>query len=75
MSAALMPSGKPVKLSAAAQDIAVPRALWVGTAGTATMTSEAGDVLTDFPLKAGLNPIRIKRLSTLTTAADVWGLY
>jgi hypothetical protein len=75
MSAALIPSSKVVKLSAAGADIAIPRALWVGTAGTATMTDAEGNTLTDFPLKAGLNPIRIRRLTTLTTAADVWGLY
>lgn len=75
MTDAIRPSGKVVKLTAAEADITVPRALWVGTGGTATMTDAEGNVLTDFPLKEGLVPIRIKRLSTLTTAADVWGLY
>ena len=74
MSAELRPASRVVKLSQSGSDIAVPRALWVGTAGTATMLDEQGNTLTDFPLKAGLNPIRIKRWSA-GTASDVWALY
>lgn len=50
------------------------RTLWVGTAGTATITDLMGNILTDFPLFQGENPIG-SGLMTLTTAADVWALY
>jgi hypothetical protein len=75
MSAALQTSGRFVKLTKAAADIAVPRGLWVGTAGTANITDEAGTAHSDFPLKEGFNPVRIKRLATSGTADDIWGLY
>lgn len=52
-----------------------PRALWVGTAGTATMTDAKGNTLTDFPLKQGENPIIISALTALGTAGDVWGMW
>lgn len=50
------------------------RALWVGTAGTATITTNTGAILTNFPLKEGPNPISC-RLVALGTAADVWAMY
>jgi hypothetical protein len=74
-------SGYVVKLSATAGDLqtlhsvtAYPRYLWVGTAGTATMTDISGNTLTNFPLKAGRNDIRIASW-TAGTAADVWGCW
>ncbi len=66
------PSGNIVKLSNGAVNIT--RSLCVGTAGTATMIDEAGNTLTNYPLQAGYNPIKIKNI-TLGTASDVWGLY
>jgi hypothetical protein len=69
------PSGWLVKLTKAASDITVTRSLWVGTAGTANITDEQGNVITDFPLKEGLNPLRIKRLATGGTADDIWAMY
>lgn len=56
------------------QAFATCRALWCGTAGTATIVTAGGSTLTAFPLKEGLNPISAKTV-TLTTAADVWALY
>jgi hypothetical protein len=53
----------------------MPKALWVGTAGTATMLDGYGDELTAFPLQVGLNPIMISELTSLGTAANVWGMY
>ena len=53
---------------------AITRAVWVGTAGTATLTTENGQTLTNFPLKEGANPVKIKGI-TFGTAADIWGLY
>ena len=69
------PSGNLVKLSASASTIATTRSLWVGTAGTATMLDVSGNTLTDFPLLAGVNPIRITKLTALGTASDVWAMY
>lgn len=69
------PSGNVVALSASESTIATPRSLWVGTAGTATIVDEAGNTLTDFPLLAGVNPIRITKLTALGTASDVWAMY
>lgn len=70
------PSGRAVKLTKADDtDISVPRALWVGTAGTANLVDERGNTLANFPLKEGYNPIRIKQFETGGTADDVWGLY
>lgn len=51
------------------------RALWVGTAGTANLVDLSGETLTDFPLKEGLNPISVVRVSTGGTASDIWALY
>jgi hypothetical protein len=67
------PSGNLVKLSNGAVT-PTPRSLWVGTAGTATMIDASGNTLTNFPLLAGLNPLRITNI-TLGTAADVWAVY
>lgn len=50
------------------------RILWVGTAGTATLTTSVGTVMTDFPLKEGPNPIGCKKV-VFGTASDVWALY
>lgn len=69
-------SGEWVKLTKADDtDIRVPRALWVGTAGTANLVDEKGNVAADFPLLAGLNPIRIRQLELGGTADDIWALY
>lgn len=48
------------------------RALWVGTAGTANLTDIEGNTMTDFPLKAGLNPIQVSLVRTGGTADDIW---
>lgn len=71
--AAIEPSGNIVKLTDAST-FPVTRSLCVGTAGTATLTSESGQTLTNYPLQAGYNPIKIKGI-TLGTASDVWALY
>jgi hypothetical protein len=69
-------SPKAVKLTKAdATPITVPRALWVGTAGSANLVDESGNTLTAFPLQAGYNPIRISQLETGGDADDIWGLY
>lgn len=51
------------------------RALWVGTAGTATFIDLDGNVCTNFPLIAGPNAIQIQELTSLGTASDVWGVW
>lgn len=74
--ATLGPSGSLAKLTKAdSTPITVPRSLWVGTAGTANLVDEKGNTLANFPLKAGLNPIRISQLETGGTADDIWALY
>lgn len=51
------------------------RALLVGTAGTAKVTTAGGDTVTDIPLQAGYNPIRVTRVWNSGTASDIWALY
>lgn len=73
----LAPSGRLTKVTKATSDLAggVTRALWVGTPGTANLVDESGGTLTDFPLLAGLNPVRVVRVSTGGTADDIWAMY
>ena len=52
-----------------------PRALLVGTAGTATVIDWGGATATDIPLQAGYNPISVRRVLTGGTASDIWALY
>jgi hypothetical protein len=80
MSDDLRVSGIWRKLTKANSDIEavrglVIRALYVGTAGTANMMDSSGEIATDFPLQAGLNPVRPKQLRTGGTADDIWALY
>ena len=67
------PAGAAVKITSG-EAFPACRGLWVGTAGTATITDSQGNTLTDFPLKEGPCPLQCK-LVTLGTAADVWALY
>jgi len=53
----------------------MPYALWVGTAGAADLIDGYGDVMANFPLLAGYNPIVVSELTSLGTAANIWGLY
>ena len=52
-----------------------PRALLVGTAGTATITDGSGTTLTDVPLQVGYNPISVQRVWNSGTASNIWALY
>lgn len=61
-------------LTKANSDISPCVALWVGTAGTANITDIDGEARTDVPLKEGLFPVGIKRLSTGGTADDIWAI-
>ena len=72
------PAGTIVELSASASDIArysKMKGLWVGTGGTVTIVDYNGSTLTDFPVLAGVNPIRIKRLTAIGTASDIYALF
>lgn len=51
------------------------RALLCGTAGTANLTTAAGDELVNYPLQQGYNPIRVTHVKTGGTAGDIWGLW
>lgn len=78
-----LPSAKIVKLNSyagvgglvASGAPGMPKALWVGTAGTATMKDGYGDVMNNFPLQVGYNPIMISELTALAGASNVWGMY
>lgn len=52
-----------------------PRALLVGTAGTATIIDASGQTCTSVPLQAGYNPISVQRVLDTGTASDIWALY
>lgn len=54
------------------------KAIWVNTAGTANLTFPNGQAATSFPLKEGLNPLRVTVIdapSSGTAATGVWALY
>lgn len=51
------------------------RALWVGTAGTATIIDGTGATRTDVPLIVGPNPFQVRRVLTGGTASDIWALF
>lgn len=70
-------SGKFVPITKANTDLTdgVTKALWVGTAGTANLKDEDGNVRANVPLVAGLNPFRVIQVRTSGTASDIWGLY
>jgi hypothetical protein len=51
------------------------RALWVGTAGTANITTLAGNDRDNFPVFIGLNQIQVKRVRPGGTASDIWAVY
>lgn len=74
---AAAPARAGVSVTKATSDLpdGICRGLWVGTAGTANLIDSAGNTLTDFPLKEGLNPLSVKRVSTGGTADDIWALY
>jgi len=77
----LMPAAKYVKLDefAGAGGLlagpGIPRGLWVGTAGAADMIDGYGDVMSGFPLQVGYNPVVVSEITTLSSAANVWGIY
>ncbi len=52
-----------------------PRALLVGTAGTATIIDASGQTCTSIPLQQGYNPISVQRVLNTGTASDIWALY
>lgn len=67
------PAGKLVKVTSGVT-FPLCRSLQVGTAGTATLIDAEGNTATNYPLTAGLNPIRVSRV-TFGSANDVWALY
>lgn len=52
-----------------------PRALLVGTAGTASIIDASGQTCTNVPLQKGYNPISVRRVLNSGTASDIWALY
>ena len=53
----------------------VCRGLTVGTAGTANLMQEDGEIRTNYPLQQGYNPIIVRQVRTGGTASDIWALY
>lgn len=52
-----------------------PRALLVGSSGTATVIDASGQTCTSIPLQQGYNPISVQRVLNTGTASDIWALY
>lgn len=50
------------------------RGLLVGTAGTATVITAAGNTRTSIPLQAGYNPIRVTQIKNTGGASDIWAI-
>jgi hypothetical protein len=50
-------------------------ALLCGTAGTANVMDNEGNILSSIPLQQGYNPISVKQVRTGGTATDIWALY
>lgn len=70
-------SGKIRAVTKANSDLpdGVCRALFCGTAGTVNLMDATGEILADFPLQVGVNPIQVKQVRTPGTASDIWALY
>lgn len=51
------------------------RSLMCGTAGTANLMDAEGNIVADFPLQQGYNPISVRQVRTGGTATDIWALY
>lgn len=52
-----------------------PRALYVGTPGTMNAIDLSEAACANFPIQAGLNATRFKRITTSGTADDIWAVY
>jgi hypothetical protein len=52
-----------------------PRALFVGTPGTLNAIDLSDTAVANFPIQAGLNPLRFKRITTSGDADDIWAIY
>lgn len=50
------------------------RGILCGTAGTATITTAAGNKRASVPLQAGYNPIRVHQVWSTGTASDLWAI-
>ncbi len=50
------------------------KALWVGTAGTATLVMSTGVVRTSVPLAVGVFPFRVRQVKNAGTASDIWAV-
>lgn len=75
---ALMPASVYRLLTASASDFAegsCTRSLIVGTAGTANITTPDNVDIDNFPLFEGYNPVAIRKLRALGTAANVYGVF
>jgi hypothetical protein len=53
----------------------VTRGVNCGSAGTANLMDAHGNIVANFPLHAGYNPIQVLQVRTGGTATDIWALY
>lgn len=70
--------GPAVKLAKLTKGVAFtdcPKAIWVGTPGTANIKDLSGAACANFPLFAGRNDIAISALEAGGTADDIWAMY
>jgi hypothetical protein len=69
--------GKVVPVVKANSNLAdgVTDGLVCGTAGTANLMMADGEIVTDFPLQQGYNPLRVIQVQTGGTAANIWAGY
>ena len=65
----------PVTKSTTAFTGGICRALWIGTAGTLNITTQAGQERNDVPVQVGLFPVQCTHVRTGGTADDIWSIY
>jgi hypothetical protein len=51
------------------------RAIWATTAGTATITDLAGNVIPNFPIVAGRNDIAVSAINNAGGLGNIFGMY
>ncbi len=64
-----------ISVTPGATEFDVTRGFVMGTAGTVSITTAAGNDRDDFPAVAGYNPVAIKKFRALGTATDPWLAY
>lgn len=68
-------SAKPVTKADSDLPFGACKAILCGTSGTVNLKMLDGDIITNFPLQQGYNPIMVSQIRTSGTATDLWALY